>query len=165
MQSSKMIHRPANKEDFEIIYTMYMEPSANPYLTFDPMEREAFQPVYDLLLAEKNLYAVEEAGRVIATYKLIPKTWRQRHTLYLGSFAVLKAEQGKGFGKRILERIIADSFAGNCNRIELTVDLNNEGALSLYSKSGFAIEGILRKSYTRSDTDAYFDEYLMAIVK
>ncbi len=159
-----MIHRLASQQDFESIYDMYMEESANPYLTYDPMNKEDFKKIYTGLLKTETLFVAENEGTIISTYRLIPKTDRQAHTVYLGSFTIKKDFQGKGFGKRILEDVKAYASKQDKVRIELTVDVNNTAAIALYKKTGFDTEGRVRKSYTLAATNEFYDEYLMAVL-
>ena len=159
-----MIHRLASLQNFESIYDLYMEESANPYLTYDPTSKEGFTSIYNHLLKTETLFVVENEGAIIATYRLISKTDRQAHTVYLGSFTISKNLQGKGFGKEILAHIKTYAAEQHKIRIELTVDINNAGAIALYKKSGFDVEGLVRKSYRLSTTNEYYDEYLMAVL-
>lgn len=128
------------------------------------MSKEDFINIYNQLLKTKTLFVVENEGAIIATYRLIPKTDRQAHTVYLGSFTIRKNFQGKGIGKKILEHIKTSAAEQHKIRIELTVDINNAGAIALYKKSGFDVEGLVRKSYRLSTTNEYYDEYLMAVL-
>jgi len=164
MANINMIHRLASSRDFDSIYDLFMEESANPYLTYDPMGKEDFTVIYNQLLKTETLFVVENEGVIIATYRLIPKTDRQAHTVYLGSFTIKKDQQGKGLGKKILENIKAYAAEQHKIRIELTVDINNAGAIALYKKSGFEVEGQVRKSYRLSATNEYYDEYLMSVL-
>ena len=159
-----MIHRLASPQDFESIYDLYMEESANPYLTYDPMGKQDFKAIYKKLLKTETVFIVENEGTIIATYRLIPKADRQAHTVYLGGFTIKKGFQGKGFGTKILEHIKAYASEQHKIRIELTVDIINAAAIALYKKAGFIEEGQIRKSYRRSDTNDYYDEYLMAVL-
>lgn len=159
-----MIHRLATLKDFTPVFDLYMEKSANPHLTFDPMSMEDFKTIYKKLLKTETVFVVEDERSVIATYRLISKTDRQAHTLYLGSFTIKKEQQGKGFGTQILTHIKAFALERNKTRIELTVDINNAAGISLYKKTGFLIEGQIRNSYRRSDTNEYYDEYLMGVL-
>lgn len=159
-----MIHRLASPEDFDSIYDLYMEESANPYLTYDPMAKLEFTAIYNQLLKTETVFVVEDESEIIATYRLIPKTDRQAHTVYLGGFTIKKEWQGKGYGAKILLHIKAYAIEQGKKRIELTVDINNAGAIALYKKTGFEIEGQIRKSYRRSDTNKYYDEYLMGVL-
>ena len=160
-----MIHRLAEEKDFSAVYGLYMDTTSNPYLTYDPMPEEDFRPVYNDLLRTGTLYVVEDEKEIISTYRLIPKTARQEHTLYLGSFTVKTSLQGKGFGSKILAQILNGAAAKGKIRVELTVDIHNAPAIALYKKCGFEIEGKVRKSYKLSSTNEYRDEYLMAWVQ
>ena len=73
--------------------------------------------------------------------------------------------QGQGLGSKILAHIKSFCAANGKSRIELTVDINNAGAIALYKKMGFDVEGIVRKSYKLSSTNQYYDEYLMAVLQ
>lgn len=159
-----MQHRLATPSHFDFIYRIYMDESANPNLTYDPMERTAFIPIYNELIASHTLYVVEEEGQPIATYRLIPKANRQAHVVYLGSFGVDLQLKGKGYGYKVLEELKERVFKQGYLRLELTVDLHNEAAIHLYKKAGFDIEGTIRKSYKLNATGAYYDEYLMAVL-
>lgn len=157
-----MIHRLASPQDFPVVYDLYMEKSANPYLTYDPMSKEDFIILYNKLLETETVFVAENEDEIIATYRLISKTDRQSHTIYLGSFTIKNDWQGKGFGKNILDHIKVCAAEQQKVRIELTVDINNAAAIALYKRSGFEIEGVVKKSYRLSATNEYYDEYLMA---
>ena len=159
-----MITRVATDKDFGEIYSLYMEPSSNPYLTYDPMTVDDFAFIYKDLLQSKTLFVTELNNEVIATYRLIPKLYRQTHVCYLGSFVVKKELHGKGIGALVLSEILEYAKAHNKSRIELTVDLHNEPAIHLYKKAGFEIEGIVRNSYKLKSTGKFYDEYLMACI-
>jgi putative acetyltransferase len=164
MVNDFLAYRNASPQDFENIYSLYMEESANPYLTYDPMSKEEFTAIYEKLVKSETLFVVEYETAIIATYRLIPKTDRQSHIFYLGSFTIKKEMQGKGFGKNILKHIKTFALGQQKIRIELTVDINNAAAIALYKKSGFEIEGQVKKSYRLSATNEYYDEYLMALL-
>lgn len=159
-----MHHRLATLQDFDFIYRIYMDETGNKYLTYDLMDQTALLPIYKDLLSTGTLYVVEEEGRPIGTYRLIPKLYRQAHTVYLGSLGIDPQYKGKGYGFAILEEIKENVRREGRSRIELTVDLDNDGAVHLYKKAGFAIEGVVRNSYKLSSTDQFYDEYLMAVL-
>ena len=159
-----MLHRLAKSNDFDAVYDLYMDEYANAYLTYDPMNKEEFKPIFEALLETQTLYVVEENKEVIATYRLIPKTARQQHTVYLGGFTIKSGKQGKGIGAKIVTDIKKNCEKENKIRIELTVDVDNMRAINLYKKMGFEIEGTVRKSYRLSRTGQFYDEYLMAVL-
>jgi RimJ/RimL family protein N-acetyltransferase len=159
-----MVHRLANIGVLGVVYDLYMDDDANPYLTYDRMSRQDFEPIFRSLLETQTLYVAELNEEVIGTYRLIPKTHRQRHTVYLGGFSILKNMKGKGLGAEMLADIRHACVMKGIKRLELTVDINNPPALALYKKMGFEYEGTLRKSYTVGDTGEFYDEYLMALI-
>ncbi|SDO99507.1 ribosomal-protein-alanine N-acetyltransferase [Nakamurella panacisegetis] len=60
--------------------------------------------------------------------------------------------QGHGFGRRLLDDLIA---AAGDRRILLDVRTDNTPAISLYESSGFARIGLRRRYYQPSGADAY----------
>ncbi len=159
-----MIHRLAEAKDLDAVYDLYMGEKANPYLTYDPMSKEAFKPIYASVLKTQTLFVAEEEKNIIGTYRLISKADRQQHTVYIGGFTIRQDLQGKGYGSRLLSHIKSSCAWEGKTRIELTVDVNNEAAIILYKKMGFVVEGTLRNSYKLSATNKYYDEYLMAYI-
>jgi RimJ/RimL family protein N-acetyltransferase len=141
-----------------------MDEESNPFLTYDPMPKEDFETIFDELLLTGTLYVAELNNEVVGTYRLIRKSYRQADTVYLGGFAVNSTHKGKGFGRQMLEHIKKEAISKGIKRIELTVDIDNEAAISLYKKLGFENEGYIRKSYKLQSTGEYYDEYLMALI-
>jgi RimJ/RimL family protein N-acetyltransferase len=159
-----LTYRPATEADFNAVYDLYMDETSNIYLTYDPMSKKDFLPIYHKVLATNTMYVAELDKEVIATYRLIPKTDRQAATIYLGGFSVKPSLKGKGIGTKILTHIKNEAAQQGKKRIELTVDIVNEPAINLYKKVGFETEGHIRMSYKRSDTGEYYDEYLMGLI-
>jgi putative acetyltransferase len=159
-----MLHRLAETKDFDNVYDLYMDEYANAYLTYDPMSKEDFLPIFKELLASRTLYVVQEGEETIAAYRLIPKTARQQHIVHLGGFTIKNGFQGKGIGAKIVSTIKENCEKENKIRIELTVDVDNLRAINLYKRMGFEIEGTLRKNYRLSRTNQFYDEYLMSVL-
>src|SRR5688500_18957209 len=114
-------HRLAEIEDLDAVYALYMDESANPFLTYDPMSRSEFSPIYDSMLKDNNVFVVELNNEVIGTYRLIRKTNRQAHILYLGGFTIKNSFKGKGIGFEVLTHIKQMAAEQVFKRIELTV--------------------------------------------
>lgn len=160
----ELSYRPALPADLPDVFDLYMHPTSNPYLTFDPMSREEFTEVYHEMLQSKNTFVVTLENEIVGTYRLVEKTNRQSHIVYLGGFTVKSSRQGQGIGHDILEHIKAEARMKNFVRIELTVDTENQAAITLYRKVGFEIEGKLRYNYRLSSTGLLYDEYVMAVL-
>jgi putative acetyltransferase len=88
---------------------------------------------------------------------------RRAHVGYLG-MAVHDKWAGKGVGTALMKAMVdlADNWL-NLSRLELTVYTDNEAAMALYKKLGFAIEGTHRK-YAFRDGE-YVEAYTMARVR
>jgi L-phenylalanine/L-methionine N-acetyltransferase len=91
---------------------------------------------------------------------LFPKSARRRHAGYVG-LVVHEKWHAKGVGTALMNALIdvADNWL-NLSRLELTVFTDNEEAVRLYKKLGFAIEGTNRKFAFRDGQ--YADCYMMA---
>ena len=163
-EQSELQCRLALDRDMDTIYELYMDESSNLYLTYDPISKNNFEKIYDDVSSTNTLYVAEMGDKVIGSYRLIPKTYRQAHTIYLGGFVIDRSMKGKGIGTQILNHIRSESARQGKKRIELTVDIANEAAIKLYKKIGFVIEGHIRHSYKRSPENHYLDEYLMGLL-
>ena len=111
-----------------------------------------------LLVAEANGEVVGNCGLHVAS-----RSPRRRHAGYIG-MSVRDDWHGKGVGTALMSAVvdIADNWL-NYRRLELTVYTDNEAALALYRKFGFAIEGTLRE-YSFRDGE-YVDAYTMARIR
>jgi RimJ/RimL family protein N-acetyltransferase len=159
-----LAHRLAVGGDMRDVYQLYMDPSSNRYLTYDPMEIEEFRDIYEQLIQTSTLFVVELNGGIVGSYRIIPKTHRQSQTWYLGGFVVGVSHKGQGIGYRILQHIRFMAESQGIRRIELTVSLENKSAINLYKKAGYETEGTIKSSYRLGNSGPYFDEYLMAFI-
>jgi RimJ/RimL family protein N-acetyltransferase len=76
---------------------------------------------------------------------------------------VAREWRGQGIGRRLLERAIEWARgSGVVTRIELHVFTRNEGAIRLYERCGFAVEGTRRRSVRRDGE--YLDDLVMALL-
>ncbi len=106
--------------------------------------------------------AAELNGEVVGTAGLHPvgPHLRRRHVLLLGISVAPKAQR-KGVGTALMAAMCdyADRWAGAL-RIELNVYTDNHGAIALYKKFGFEVEGTHRGFALRDG--AYVDSLSMA---
>ncbi|GLI57567.1 hypothetical protein PM10SUCC1_30810 [Propionigenium maris DSM 9537] len=88
---------------------------------------------------------------------------RFKHRVSLG-MNILKGHWGQGGGKLLLEAAI-DHFnsMADLTKLELEVRRDNEGAIALYRKLGFEIEGELKNHFLVDSN--YYSAYRMAIIK
>lgn len=81
---------------------------------------------------------------------------------HAGAFgmSVAKTARGTGVGTELLKALFAWAHSKKIRRIELEVFSNNEGAIQLYEKAGFVLEG--RKHQAVEVDGEFVDVLLMA---
>jgi putative acetyltransferase len=156
--------RKATDRDLDFIYRLYMHPDVNLYLMYEIMDEDFFKPIFEELKRQEALYVYEENGKRTGMFKLIPDTYRSAHVVYLGGLAIDPASGGKGAGSRMMQEIIDYSIRQGFSRIELSVSVENERAIHVYTKAGFEKEGILKKYTYLATENRYVDEIMMAYV-
>jgi RimJ/RimL family protein N-acetyltransferase len=82
-----------------------------------------------------------------------------RHILTI-EIGIRERFTGHGIGKRLFETVEHWARIRQVHRLELTVATQNERALALYRKRGFAIEGT--RHHAMLIDGRYVDDYLMA---
>lgn len=88
---------------------------------------------------------------------------RSSHKVEFG-LCVLKEYWGNGIGKNLLKESIAWADGSGITKITLNVLETNDKAIELYKKSGFEIEGILRKDKLLAD-GKYYNTIIMGRFK
>ena len=158
--------RRLEPDDYEAVYQIFCGPRAVsgtlqiPYPSAESWRRRLAEPregSYHLAACAGN----ELVGQLgIDTF---PTQARRRHAAELG-MAVRDDWQGKGVGSALMQAAVdlADKWL-NITRLELQVYTDNEPAVRLYKKFGFAIEGTLRCFAYRDGQ--YVDAYTMARIR
>ena len=104
----------------------------------------------------------ERGGEVVGSAGLHPTgpALRRRHAMMLG-ISVIPSAQRQGVGSALMQALCdyADRWMGVL-RIELTVFVDNPGAIALYRKYGFETEG-RHRGYALRD-GAFVDVFAMA---
>jgi RimJ/RimL family protein N-acetyltransferase len=95
-------------------------------------------------------------------FKLVQLEHRSAHVGYLGGLAIHPDFAGKGYGKKMMEAIIELGRQINLLRMELSADVINEKAVTLYEKAGFVKEGVLKKYTWLKNENKFLDEVMMA---
>ena len=154
----------ATEKDFEFIYSLYMHPQVNPFLLYEMMDQESFQPIYHDLLKNTRLYVFQIEEQKAGMFKLEPSKHRLAHMVYLGGVAIHPDFGGKGYGLQMLQEITDLCKTEGFLRVELSVGAANEKAKKLYQKAGFDEEGILRKYTYLKSKNIFIDEILMSYI-
>jgi RimJ/RimL family protein N-acetyltransferase len=94
------------------------------------------------------LFMVEEHGRTIGSGGL--HATGQRGVAMLG-MALLQEARGQGRGQAMLQRMLEEAATHRIRRIELEVFPDNERAIALYRRVGFAELEVRREHLRRRD--------------
>ena len=154
--------KQAAATDFDFIFLLYMHPSTNPFLLYEPMDEKSFEPIFTDLLYKNFLFVYEHNDEAIGMCKLVPQPHRNAHTIYLGGVAIHPSYSGKGHGSKMMKDIIEYAGANGYKRIELSTAIHNDAAIKLYEKCGFKREGILEKYTWFKNESVFWDEVMMA---
>ncbi|MEO6406991.1 MAG: GNAT family N-acetyltransferase [Ferruginibacter sp.] len=82
---------------------------------------------------------IYEHGEAFGFASYSPKSAEQQNVFRLHKLYVLTDQHGKGFGKKLIDHIIADMKLSNATILELNVNRQNP-AISFYKKIGFEIK-------------------------
>lgn len=160
-----MIIRKANIEDAERYLQMLKQlDSETKNMMLEPGERKTtIEQMRDRIVnmdgSNGAIFLIED-GNKIGGFLAAQRGGanRVRHSAYI-VIGMLKEYRGKKLGTKLFEELEKWAVENNITRLELTVVKNNEGAIKLYEKSGFKIEGIKEKSMIIDGN--YVDEYYM----
>lgn len=158
--------RAAEPDDYDAIRDTMLQPRAQsetlqvPYTSREVFRKRAaeFLPTDQILVAEVD-------GKIVGNAALFgnPRHVRRRHAASLG-ITVHDDWHRQGVGSALMQAAIdlADRWL-QVTRIELTVFTDNAGAIALYRKFGFEIEGTHKNFAFRNGK--YVDVYAMARLK
>jgi ribosomal protein S18 acetylase RimI-like enzyme len=120
------------------------------------------RPFLDRFGVENVLVAAD--GEEVVGY-LILGPWlalaAAAHVAEVHGLAVSPERQGEGIGGRLLAAAIERSRRESVRRLVLRVLSTNPGAVHLYERHGFEVEGVQREAFLLDG--AYVDDLLMAL--
>ncbi len=163
---SKIINiLPLSASDFSALHELYMHPSVNPQMDYDYMQFDEFIHHLKQWQKNNNYYIAFLQTHLIGAAYLRQGQFRQDHIMYLGGFAIQPSWQCQGYGKQLMQALIAKAFSNpEIKRIELSVDTKNSAALKLYQQAGFKIEGTLEK-WCRESSNTYMNCHFMGLLR
>lgn len=144
--------RPVRVDDARAVYAIRRQPAVMRFTTAmpeDTLERTArflsgFGPDDRVVVAEAN-------GRVIGMAGLHRGRGKQRHAAELG-IMVHDDWHGRGVGTALLAHLLAVADGEwRLGRVSLEVMADNPGAIRLYERFGFEIEGRKREAVRRRE--------------
>src|SRR6478609_3633644 len=126
--------RSAASKDFTFFYDLYMHPEVNPFLLYENMTPQLFEPIFNELVNDDVLYVFEISDKPVGMFKLINLKHRNAHIAYLGGVAIDPRQSGKGYGALLMQEIIDFGKSKGLLRVELSTAVGNQKAILLYEK-------------------------------
>jgi RimJ/RimL family protein N-acetyltransferase len=135
------------------------------FMMLEPGERELDVARFAGWLADlrlrRDLYLVAAADEQVVGFAQVERGLyrRNRHSAVV-VMGLLPEFRGRGFGTKLLGAIDEWAVRSGVSRLELTVMAHNLPAISLYSRRGYAAEGVRRHSLVVDGSPV--DELVMA---
>ncbi len=158
------MRRLARPNDLPQVFPIYSHPKVVPYLTYEPMDKATFEPIFDELVRSGCFWVWESDGVVAGFYKATRLPGRVSHVVQLGTLAVDPRLHGKGLGRAMIDDALRHLRSEGIRRVELFAESDNTQAIAFYQRLGFVHEGTLREFYKRADEAHYVDEYVMGLL-
>jgi putative acetyltransferase len=156
---SEIVVRHVESNDAEALHQLYSHPAVYRDTLQLPLPSKAMwqQRIANVQPGTYNMVACIDERVVGQLFVELNQRVRRRHVATIG-ISVDAGYHGKGVGSALMKAMIdiCDNWAG-IERIELTVFTDNQGAIALYRKFGFEIEGTSRRFAIRDGelVDAY----------
>lgn len=120
---------------------------------------------YEILNEFPNTFIVAELGGEVVGYVMCRTEYglsvmrrfgiaRKGHII---SIATMEPHRGKGVGSTLINRAMEELRTGGCKEVFLEVRVTNDGAVRLYRKLGFEVNGTMHGYYKDGES-----AYLMA---
>lgn len=156
--------REANDSDFDELFSIYMDPTVNPFLNFEIMNKHEFLPIFKEIMESGQLLVFESDNNIVATCVVIRQKRRASHVASLETLATHPDYQERGIGIQFMQELLKKLSAEGIKKVDLYVDGDNSLAQKFYKKLGFKIEGVLKQYYKRSYEDHYVDAHIMGLI-
>ncbi|MGC6769668.1 GNAT family N-acetyltransferase [Enterococcus sp. LJL51] len=159
--------RPITQNDaLEFLNMQHGLDKSSSYMLLEPGERiatveDTVRRIDQILTAKDFLFvAIDDTGAIGGYLQAERAAFNKiQHSAYI-VIGLLPSIQGKGLGTMLFEELDRWAEKMGVTRLELTVVTVNEGAVALYKKSGFEIEGTKRKAIYQDGR--FLDEYYMS---
>jgi len=158
------MRRLATADDLAAVHAIYSHDEVTPFLTYEPMGLDDFQPIYAELLASGAFHVWQVDGAVAGFYRTTRYPGRVHHVVLLGTVAVDPGRHGQGIAQAMLVDALQMLRGQGVRRVELYAESDNTRALRFYRKLGFVHEGTLRGFYRRAGEAHDVDEYVMGLL-
>lgn len=159
-----MLKRLAAQSDLEQVYRICSHDAVIPYLSFDAMSQTEFGPIFAGLLDSRAFFVFEQASRIAGFMHVARHAGRSHHVAFISTLAVDPAVRGSGFARQMLLRVLGELQSQGVRRVELVVETDNARGIRFYQRTGFRIEGTMRRCYRRAHEDEDIDSHTMGLL-
>lgn len=156
--------RDVTPQDFDTVYDIYMGKHVNPFMSYEVMDKNAFQAVFDELNARDYFWIFEDDTGPYGMCSVNREIGRASNSGYLGSLAVTSDRQRMGLGHQIIYKVEDFLRANGFVTLFLFAENDNEHAISFYKQLGYAETGRIPKYFKREGEDFFVDELLFTKV-
>lgn len=169
LETERLVLRTMTLNDIDFIYDLFSAPETNRFSEYDDVKSmEEAIDLYDRFMKPGSpthfRLGVEhkETKELVGTLGFY--AYSKEHKRAEIGFDLLKSHWGKGIMIEAVGALIRYGFDElELNRIEATVDPNNERSIRLLERTGFKNEGRLRERYFYKGR--YHDELVFGILK
>ncbi len=140
----------------EQLLAIEQEAFAEPWTRADYLE-EAARPIAHIL-AMVDEKGAEDAPLLLAYAGF----WQVLDEADINNVAVAAAQRGRGYGRQLLQAVLARALNLGCKRLTLEVRPSNAPALALYQSLGFVVCGRRSGYYQDNGEDALLMECVLA---
>jgi len=151
--------RPYKKSDLKKVFDIYYNPGVHPFMFFTKLPISKFEKEWDNALKQKPIFILEDQNEIKGFIGLQFGEGMQSHIAFIRTFAVKPNEQGKGYGRKLIEFIMKKAETDGAEKLQIEVEADNERAIPFYKKLGFEEEGRM-KNYTKRKS-GYVDDLVM----
>jgi ribosomal protein S18 acetylase RimI-like enzyme len=132
------------------------------FLEAPPIESTRAFVLGNIKHGHPQFVAVSADGEVVGWCDVKPLDRPSQAHRGVFGVGLLPQYRGRGIGTKLIKKALAASRAFGLHRVELTVREHNIGAIELYKKQGFEIEGVQRDAVLVDGV--YEDVICMAVV-
>jgi L-amino acid N-acyltransferase YncA len=154
--------RRANEEDLDAIWDIFRTHlEAGETYSFEAHTPKSVCDEYWLGQNVDSFVAVDQAGRVLGMYRIVPNQPGRGAHVANASYMVSEAAQGKGIGRLMGRQSLSEARRLGYLAMQFNYVIStNEPAVALWKKLGFSIVGTLPKAY-RHERLGYVDALVM----
>ncbi|MBB6454135.1 GNAT superfamily N-acetyltransferase [Salirhabdus euzebyi] len=101
-----------------------------------------------------HCYVAEKGGQIIGVFVLLSQ---HEHTIELMNIAIVETEQGKGYGKLLVQAAIERGKALGFKKMEVGTGNSSINQLALYQKCGFRMTSIEQNYFLQHYDEAIYE--------